>query len=472
MPVQQDACRLKGQGCWGYDPISLFAVDSALGTPAELVDFLEEAHRQKLAVIIDFVANHLFFGSESLLGHWFFRQGQDTEWGPRPDYSKSQVCSYVLAAAEFYCTGLGFDGIRVDSTKSIRKFPGGDMDPHGTLLLGQLTAMCRRHGKLAIAEDLEDGEGRLLTGGLGFHMQWDMSLFCDLYKALVQPDDNYRGLDRVNAGLGGLYPARGHPLGGRVIFTESHDTAASDRYGRIPAAVHHGKAFMQEDGEGGGDAFQQAAVLHGCVYPTCGEVESNRFAARRTALGLVVVMTAPGVPMLLQGQEVGECRPYQWPAGPVINSPQVGLPRHGEASRYYQFSRELLSLRLSGNGVGPLAGDGLHVFHEHGGILAYLRWAETTSSTEPLGKDSSQIALVVTNWSCNDYPSYEIGVPPSQMWSLALSTEAQDAIGDCHATAAPGKRIPVLVGKPNHGFPSSIDLSLRAYSGVILFQQS
>lgn len=58
-------------------------------------------------------------------------------------------------------------------------------------------------------------------------------------------------------------------------------------------------------------------------YPEEEEVLQNRFALRRAALGLVLVMTAPGVPMLLQGQEVCECRPFQWPHGPRLDWSRV-----------------------------------------------------------------------------------------------------------------------------------------------------
>ena len=42
-------------------------------------------------------------------------------------------------------------GVRVDSTKSIRKLPNGGDDPWGALYLAELTSMCRRHGKLSAA---------------------------------------------------------------------------------------------------------------------------------------------------------------------------------------------------------------------------------------------------------------------------------------------------------------------------------
>lgn len=86
-------------------------------------------------------------------------------------------------------------------------------------------------------------------GGLGFHLQWDMALFCWIYDALVNPRDEFRKVHKVVNGLVGLAPGRAHALRGRVVFMESHDTAACDRYGRVPAGVHNGKSFLPEGAE-------------------------------------------------------------------------------------------------------------------------------------------------------------------------------------------------------------------------------
>ena len=73
----------------------------------------------------------------------------------------------MLAAAELLLTRIGVDGLRVDSTKSIRKLPSAEQDGHGAHLLAELVALCRQQGKLAIAEDLEDGDGLLQRGASG-----------------------------------------------------------------------------------------------------------------------------------------------------------------------------------------------------------------------------------------------------------------------------------------------------------------
>eukprot|EP00928_Gymnodinium_smaydae_P013428 TRINITY_DN14895_c0_g1_i1.p1 TRINITY_DN14895_c0_g1~~TRINITY_DN14895_c0_g1_i1.p1 ORF type:complete len:846 (+),score=136.02 TRINITY_DN14895_c0_g1_i1:60-2540(+) len=473
MPVHQDFRRMKTDEAdmWGYDVISFCAIDSTYGTTADLIDFVAEAHAQGLVVFIDVVFNHMMWGSDSYFGTHYFIKEMDTPWGPRPDFSLPEVRKYVLDSIEFCLAAVGFDGVRVDSTKSIRKLPNGADDSAGARLLGDVSALCRRYGRVTIAEDLEDGDGVLQFGGLGFHFQWDMALFCWVYNALVSPWDEHRDMQSVVRGLQGLCPWRGHALRGRVIFMESHDTATSDRYGRVPAAVHNGKSFIPAgEGEGGGDAFQKAE--ESLPYPEVSDVEGNAYAARRAALGLVILMTAPGVPMLLQGQELCDCRPFKWPRGPGLDWELAGASS-GQAAEWRKLCKNLIRLRIApAPGLageprpGPLAGDGLHVYHSNGGVLAYLRWAELSQDSRQEDATQPALVLVIVNCTNNSFMSYELGVPPSKTWSLAL-------------TSLPGAGAPtvdvnfsVVPNKPSNGFPCSISLSLAAYSAMVLQRQS
>lgn len=482
MPIQQDWNRWRAGNpdWWGYDVISCFAVDFIYGTPADVVAFIAEAHHLGLAVVIDYVINHMVAGAETLVGPQFFVEEQ-TAWGPRPNFAKPYVRRYALDAAEFYLSDLGFDGLRVDSTKSIRKFPSNAPDAHGGGLLGELTALCRRCGKLAIAEDLEDGAGLLQLGGLGFHLQWDMAFFCWVYEALVTPWDEGRDMERVKEGLQGLSPSRSHSLRGRVLFMESHDTAPKDRYGRFPAAVHHGKAFMAQSEGGGGDAFQQSGGA-ALPYPNKKEVEANRFAARRAALGLTLMMCAPGVPMLLQGQEVYEIEGFEWPRGPRLDWARVaaaaaaaggGGGGGAAAGTWCGLLRNLIKLRQERNAAdaeagrpGPLVGDGLHVFHAQGGVIAFLRWFEVEDS-RMVERESSSLALVVMNCTNTSYPSYELGVPPSRTWRLALCTVKGAGLSSGEVAPVHLETIP---GHPNHDFPFTLNVTLPPYSATIFLR--
>eukprot|EP00927_Polykrikos_kofoidii_P066157 TRINITY_DN61805_c0_g1_i1.p1 TRINITY_DN61805_c0_g1~~TRINITY_DN61805_c0_g1_i1.p1 ORF type:complete len:837 (-),score=98.94 TRINITY_DN61805_c0_g1_i1:287-2797(-) len=495
MPVQQDLRRLQEEATnrWGYDVISFAAVDSTYGGLVEFVRFVERAHEIGLAVIIDYVVNHMVWGAEGLLGHHYFLADHDTDWGPRLNFSRPEVCNYAIDAAMFFLLELCVDGLRVDSTKSIRKLPDGAPDPAGAVFLSELASTCRRHGKLIVAEDLEDGEGVLQLGGLGFHLQWDMSLFCWVYDALVNPIDEYRDLSRVVKGLCGPSSSRGHALRGRVVYMECHDTATSDRYGRMPAAVHNGKAFMVMTGgreTATGDDFQRSSSEL-LTYPDPVEVDANPFAARRAAIGLVIMVTAPGVPMFLQGQEFCDSQPYKWPRGPMMDWQRVasGPASHGDLDgdrrpqRWFKFCQNLIRARgyrnvKSGGDLStppPLMGDGVHVFFCESGVMAYLRWAEGPNDSRSLAKCATELALVVVNCTNKAFPSFLLGVPPSVSWRLIISSAIVASTGDETSVAAQSNletTIGVFSSTPNHGFPCSLDVPLQAYSAIILFQEA
>jgi len=481
MPVHQDLRRLENgeQDWWGYDVISFIGVDVLLGTPDDLAAFVSRAHALGLAVVVDYVVNHAVWGAESLLGSQYFLDETPTPWGPRPDFNKQEVCFYALAAAEMYLLDFAFDGLRVDSTKSIRKFPNDSADAAGGSFLSELSSLCRRHGKLCIAEDLEDGDGVLQFGGLGFHMQWDMAMFCWVYDMLVHPMDEFRDLNLVAKGLTGLAPGRGHALRGRVIFMENHDTACSDRYGRIAAAVHNGKNFMAQSAEGGGDAFQrQCTPERSMPYPEERVVNGNPYAARRAAIGMALMFTAPGSPMLMQGQELGDCRPYKWPRGPAIDWTQAEKAQT-KPSSWYTLCRDLIKARQrtgTTSGQQPLMGDGLHVSFCESGVLAYLRWAEPAVDSRDSTAASPELALVVLNCTHKRFPTYFLGVPPSRSWRLILNTSMVAAL-DVETNVACPKLVPeVLLHavplKPNHGFPCSVDVCLPAYSAIVLMLEA
>ena len=60
MPVAEFA----GDFSWGYNPAHIFAVESAYGGPDGFKEFVKEAHRAGIAVILDVVYNH--FGPSDL----------------------------------------------------------------------------------------------------------------------------------------------------------------------------------------------------------------------------------------------------------------------------------------------------------------------------------------------------------------------------------------------------------------------
>ncbi|MEY4660993.1 MAG: hypothetical protein RLZZ42_945 [Bacteroidota bacterium] len=60
----------EGNLSWGYNPNYFFAPDKFYGTENAIRDFIDECHRQGIAVIMDMVLNHAFGSSPHALMYW------------------------------------------------------------------------------------------------------------------------------------------------------------------------------------------------------------------------------------------------------------------------------------------------------------------------------------------------------------------------------------------------------------------
>ncbi len=96
MPVNE----FEGNSSWGYNPNFYFAVDKAYGTKNDYKKFIDECHKQGIAVIMDIVLNHCY-GSSPLVRLYY-----DAELGETAAESPwfNQVCPH-----EPYCWGYDFN---------------------------------------------------------------------------------------------------------------------------------------------------------------------------------------------------------------------------------------------------------------------------------------------------------------------------------------------------------------------------
>lgn len=105
---------------WGYDGVNLFAPTRLYGTPDDLKDFVDEAHRLNIAVILDVVYNH--FGPEgNFIGCFskdYFSE-KLTDWGQAVNYDNSESRLFFLTNVRYWISEYHFDGLRLDATHSI-----------------------------------------------------------------------------------------------------------------------------------------------------------------------------------------------------------------------------------------------------------------------------------------------------------------------------------------------------------------
>lgn len=398
MPVAEFA----GDLSWGYNPAHVFAIESAYGGPDGYKDFVKAAHEMGLAVIQDVVYNH--FGPSDLDiwqfdgwsendkgGIYFYNDWRSsTPWGDtRPDYGRGEVRNYIHDNALMWLREYHVDGLRVDMTPYMRSVDGSQFDiPEGWSLQAWINRDVREKfpSAILIAEDMHSNAQ--VTGveddDAGYHSQWDPN-FVHPVRAVIQAvNDEDRDLDKIVRAL--EYSYDGDPYR-RVVFTESHDEVAN------------GKARVVE------------------------EIDSTDsqgwYAQKRSTLGAGLVLTAPGIPMLFQGQEFLQ---GDWFRDDV----PLDWRLHRDYQGIVQMYADLITLRrnMYGHSKG-LQGAGISVFHQNNSekVLAFQRWYDH-------GVDDD--VVVVANFSGNEKHDYRIGLPAGGTWHLEFNSDAtsySDAFG-------------------------------------------
>ena len=261
--------------------------------------------------------------------------------------------------------------------------------------------------------------------GYGFDGQWDDAFYYALEPLLIASSNSARDVTTL------VQPLTGGPALQNVIYTEDHDKVAPQNgagHERIPALI--------------------------------GMDDNGYWAERRSGLGLALVLTAPGIPMLFMGQEFLETTPFPFSPGPAID-----WSNEQTYSGFRQLVHDLVALRR--NAAGSTAGlQGTHtelidVADTHGGktspAIVYHRWA--------LGGPGDD-TVVAANFS-NVQLSFSIGFPQAGVWHVRFNSDAQTyspAFGGTPSVDVIAQA-PALDGQPQSGM-----IQLGPYSVVILSQ--
>lgn len=281
---------------WGYDGVNLFAPTHLYGSPSDLKDFINEAHKLGIGVILDIVYNH--FGPEhSTIAEFtkrYLNESHTTEWGSAINFDDDSVSEFFLTNARYWIEEYHFDGLRVDAT------PWFFCDK-GEHFLSKLTKVARKSAKkksiIIVGED-ETQNNTLLKPhsqkGYGFDALWNDDFHhaamvklkgkreayytdykgqpnefvsCCKYGFLYQ--GQYYSWQKKGRGSPSLF----FPPESMIVFLENHDQVANSGHGlRLHQSTNYGvyKAF--------------------------------------TAL----LLLGPNTPMLFQGQEFGSEKPFYY----------------------------------------------------------------------------------------------------------------------------------------------------------------
>jgi 1,4-alpha-glucan branching enzyme len=116
-------------GSFGYHVANFFAVSSRFGTPEDLKELIDEAHKKGIAVIMDLVHSHSVKNELEGLGRFDGSSYQYFHDGPRREhiawdslcfnYGKIEVLRFLLSNCRFWLDEYKFDGFRFDGITSM-----------------------------------------------------------------------------------------------------------------------------------------------------------------------------------------------------------------------------------------------------------------------------------------------------------------------------------------------------------------
>ena len=122
-------------GSFGYHVSSFFAPSSRCGTPEDLKELIDTAHKMGLAVIMDIVHSHAVKNEVEGLGNLcgdpnqFFYPGDRHEhpaWDSLCfDYGKDDVIHFLLSNCKYWLEEFHFDGFRFDGITSMLYYSHG-----------------------------------------------------------------------------------------------------------------------------------------------------------------------------------------------------------------------------------------------------------------------------------------------------------------------------------------------------------
>ena len=394
MPVKE----FPGEYSWGYNPAFPFAVASTYGGRAALKALIAAAHDHQIAVIVDVVYNH--FGPEeldlwqfdgwheqNLGGIYFFNDWRaQTPWAhTRPDYGRPEVRQFLRDNALMWLEELNVDGLRWDATSFIRNVHGSDGEPNADIPEGwdlmkwvNDEIHARHAAKISIAEDMQGNSGitqSTSAGGAGFDAQWDANFVHTVRQAIIPAHDEVRDMEALARAISFRYNGDAFD---RVLYTESHDEVANGK-ARVPAEI------APENADG-------------------------LFAKKRSALGAALVFTAPGVPMIFQGQEFLEGGWFD------DRSPLDWEKAYLNAGMVYLY-RDLARLRRNWYGTTRgLMGHHVNVYHvnDDDKLIAFHRWQQGGAGDD---------VIVIANFANNSHTAYTIGFPYGGNWRVRLNSD-------------------------------------------------
>jgi maltooligosyltrehalose trehalohydrolase len=317
MPVAE----FSGARGWGYDGVDLFAPHHAYGGPDGLKRLVDAAHSRGIGVVLDVVYNHLGPAGNYLpeFGPYFSARHR-TNWGDAVNFDgpgSDEVRRFVIDNALMWLRDYHCDGLRLDAVHAIA-------DQSATHILEELAveveALAAHLGRplfLVAESDLNDPRfvrGRD-AGGYGLDAAWADEWHHALHATLTGDVSGYY------EDFGPL-PLLAKALRQAWVYDGTYSPHRRRVHGRPPTGLS-------------GSRFVVATQNHDQVgNRAAGERASALMSDGRLRVAAALLLTAPFVPLLFQGEEWGATTPFQYFTG----HSDPGLGRAVSEGRRAEFS--------------------------------------------------------------------------------------------------------------------------------------
>lgn len=429
MPISE----FPGDSSWGYNPVFYMAPKRLYGRPPELKALVDEAHQRGMAIILDLVFNHAWpdqpyyrmypplFGphGEPLEDrNPFFHHhnnGHANGWGGLDwDHASAWTTAYMQDIVRFWLQEYHIDGFRFDWLGGVEYDPArperDSFDPFigiapiaraareaqpACYLIGEYWPIHGTSPAKTAARLVHETEIDAVWNG-AFHHTLENCLF-----------QTWQWERQFLPGAFGGFRQQGFSRADQVInYVVSHDERRPE----------HEIQFW-------------GAHIAWCDPAATPEATRWELALRKARLGLAVLMTSPGVPMLYAGQEFGEDSPRTiefWP----LDWQKLELAQ-GRAQ--FDFYRRLIRLRA---GHPALRSDYVEYYWDdfpRFKVLRYKRW-----------DGERDVVVVGVNFDCITQP-VGLGFPHNGLWRNALDDTTVHVQGHWHDFVAPPWTALILV---------------------------
>lgn len=295
MPVQE----FDGTRGWGYDGVDLFAPHHAYGGPDGLKRLVDACHARGLAALLDVVYNHLGPAGNYLAKFGpYFTDRYATPWGPAVNLDgpgSDEVRRFLCDNACAWLRDYHFDGLRVDAVHALHDASAVNFLEQLACEVDRLEAALGRHLVLIAESDLNDP--RVVrsreSGGHGFDAQWSDDFHHALHSCLTGERSGYYedfgALADVAKSLRDVF-----------VYDGRRSEHRRRRHGRPVGGLPRGRflGYLQNHDQIGNRAR--------------GERSAHLMSLGRLKVAAALVLTAPFVPMLFQGEEWGASSPFPY----------------------------------------------------------------------------------------------------------------------------------------------------------------